>query len=254
MNILITGASGGLGLALKEKFQTAGHTVINLSRSAEGQHSYKCDVADKAQVQAVVSEIKEKYGTIDILINNAGIALSGVTELLPDSEVKKIVDVNFYGVLNTTQCVLPLMNEGGKIINISSTCADFALPFRSMYCVTKSAVSMLSDCLRLELADAKIQVTAICPGNIFTNLSKNRTKLSETNDKYGNAIAEATAKINKEENKRMTLEYATNKIYKKIAKKKLKPQYIIGKKYKLLFVAQKFLPKSLILWATKKFF
>ena len=254
MNIVITGASGGLGLALKQRFEADGHTVINLSRSAEGKHAFKFDVSNKAEVQVVMNEVKEKYGKIDILINNAGIALSGVTELLPDEEVRKVIDVNLYGVLNTTQCALPLMQAGGKIVNISSTCAQFALPFRTMYCVTKSAVSMPSDCLRLELENAKIGVTAICPGNIFTNLSKNRVKLSQTNDKYGEAIAKTTDKINKEENNRMTVEYASKKIYSKIKKKKMKPQYIIGRKYKLLFVAQKFLPKSLILWATKKFF
>ena len=98
MNILITGASGGLGLALKEKFQTAGHTVINLSRSAEGQHSYKCDVADKAQVQAVVSEIKEKYGTIDILINNAGIDEFCLFTDITDEKWHKMIDTNLSGI------------------------------------------------------------------------------------------------------------------------------------------------------------
>ena len=253
MNILITGASGGLGLALKERFEADGHTVINLSRSAEGEHAYKCDVAKKEEIQTAVNDIKEKYGQIDILINNAGIALAGVTELLPDEEVKKIFDVNVLGVLSTTQCVLPLMKQGGKIINISSPCGDFALPFRSLYCVTKSAVSMLSYCLRLELENAKIQVSAVCPGNIFTNLSKNRIKLMETNERYGDAIEKATEKINKEANKRMTLEYASKKIYKIIGKKKLKPQYIVGNKYKMLYFINRFVPKSLMLSATNKF-
>ena len=254
MNIVITGASGGLGLALKQRFEADGHTVINLSRSAEGNHAFKCDVSNKAEVQAVMNEIKEKYGKIDILINNAGIALSGVTELLPDEEVRKVIDVNLYGVLNTTQCALPLMQAGGKIVNISSQCADFALPFRTIYCVSKAAVSMLSNCLRLELSQAKIGVTAICLGNTHTNISQNRVKFNDTNERYGDLVQKTTDKINKEANKRMSLEYSSSKIYKIANKKKMRPEYVIGKKYKVLYAAQKFLPKSWILWATKKFF
>lgn len=253
MNVLITGATSGLGLALKQKFEADGHTVINLSRTATGENAYACDIAKPEDIQKAFVEIAQKFDNIDILINNAGIALAGVTELLPDDEVKKIFDVNFFGLLKVTQKTLPLMKEGGKIINISSPCGDFALPFRTMYCVTKSAVSMLSYCLKLELETAKIQVSAICPGNIFTNLSKNRVKFTDTNERYGDAIEKATEKINKEANNRMSLDYVSKKIYKIIAKNKLKSQYVIGKKYKFLYFANRLVSKDLILSATTKF-
>lgn len=253
MNIVITGGTSGLGEALVKKFEKDGHKVIVLARSAQGENQIPCDVSNEDNVKNAFTLIGNKFEKIDILINNAGIALAGVTELIPMNEIKKIMDVNFYGVLYSTRYALPLMTENSKIINISSPCGDFPLPFRTMYCVTKSAVSMLSYCLNMELYKAKIQVSAICPGNIFTNLSKNRVKIEETNQRYGDSIQKATEKINKEANNRMTLEYASNKIYKIINKTHLKPQYVIGGKYKFLYFLARITPKSLLMWGTKKF-
>ena len=253
MNIVITGGTSGLGLAMKNYYQGQGHTVFVLARSASGENQFVCDVAKREDVVRAFTELSNKCTHIDMLINNAGVALSGVTELLPAEEIEKIVDVNLNGVIHCTQCALPLMKKGGKIINISSPCGDFPLPFRTMYCVTKSAVSMFSYCTRLELKNAGIQVSAICPGNIFTNLSKNRVKIEATNEKYGDAIAKATNKINKEAGKRMELDWVTNKIVKIICKKKLKARYVIGKKYKFLYFVQRLVPQSWLLWGVNKF-
>ena len=253
MNIVITGASGGLGQALKQKFEKIGHTVFNLSRSATGKNGIKCDVTKREDVFNAASIIKEKCARIDILINNAGVALAGVTELLPQAEIEKIMNVNIMGVIFATQAFLPLMEKGGKIVNISSPCGDFPLPFRTMYCLTKSAVSMFSYCTRLELKNAGIQVSAICPGNIFTNLSKNRVKIEDTNERYGDEIKKATEKINKEANKRMGLDYVASTIFNKILKPKLKSRYVIGKKYKFLYFLQRIVPQKLLFWGVEKF-
>lgn len=253
MNIVITGGTSGLGLALKNHFENKGHTVFVLARSANGENQIVCDVAKREDVERAFAEISKKCTNVDMLINNAGVALSGVTELLPATEIEKIVDVNLNGVIYCTQCALPLMTKGGKIINISSPCGDFPLPFRTMYCTTKSAVSMFSYCTRLELQNAGIQVSAICPGNIFTNLSKNRVKIEATNEKYGDTIAKATEKINKEAGNRMELDWVCNKIAKIIGKKKLKARYVIGKKYKFLYFVQRLVPQSLLLWGVGKF-
>lgn len=253
MVIVITGGTSGLGKALKEKFENRGDTVVVLARSAVGENAIKCDVSVKSEVESAFAEIKNKYGKIDILVNNAGYGLAGVTELLPEEEVRKIFDVNFFGVLFCIQSALHIMNFNGKIINISSACAIFALPYRGLYCASKSAVSMLSDSLRLELKRTGIQVTAICPGNIMTNFSKNRVKFADTNEKYGDSLQKATEKIDKEAHKRMSLDLASAKIFKIIDKKKLKAQYIVGKKYKFLYFLSKILPKSWIAWGTTRF-
>ena len=253
MNIVITGGTSGLGLGLKEFYEKQGHTVFVLARSASGDNGIICDVANYESIESAFETLKTKCTKIDMLINNAGVALSGASELLPKEEIDKIIDINLKGLIYCTQKALPMMDKGGKIVNISSPCGDFPLPYRTMYCVTKSAVSMFSYCLRLELQNAGIQVTAICPGNIFTNLSKSRVKIEATNEKYGDEIKKATEKINKEAHKRMTLEYVVGVITKKLAKKKLAPRYVIGKKYKFLYCLQKLVPQRALFWGTSKF-
>ena len=252
-NIVITGASSGIGKRLSELFEKT-DTVITLSRSGEGENHYKCDVSNEDEVRATFDKIKDAYGHIDILINNAGYGLSGAIELLPLSEVKRLFDVNFYGVLNCTQNALPLMKKGGKIINISSACAIFALPYRAMYCASKSAVSSLSFGLNMECKKSGIQVCAICPGDTKTNFSKNRVKINESNERYGDSIVNSATKIGSREDKRMSVDKVAYKIYKLTNKKKLPYQKIIGGKYKVFYIGLRLLPTNWFYGLVNKIF
>lgn len=252
MNIVITGGTSGIGKALLEKFEKQGDNVIVLARSVENGKGIKCDIGDSENVKNAFAEIGKTVGKIDILINNAGYGIMGATELISAEESKKIFDVNFFGALYCIQNALPLMKKGAKIINMSSICALFALPFKMHYCASKAAVSMLSNTVRLELSTAGIQVCAICPGEIQTPFVKNRVKYFKTNEKYGKKIETAINNIDKHEKSRMTLEFASGKIFKIINKKKLKPQYIIGGKYKALYFVSKIFPLSWILKITGK--
>lgn len=250
-NIVITGASSGIGQALKTHFLNEGHNVVGISRSDD---DYSCDVSNFEGMKAVFEDISSKIDKIDVLIPCAGFGIYGAVELIDNARVQKEYDVNVMGVINTIQCGLPFMRENGKIINISSICALFPIPFRSYYCSSKSAVSMLSDCLRMELSKTKIQSTAICPGEIKTNFTKARENTFDTNEKYGNAPQLSINKISSREHKRMPIEKATKWFVKIINKKKLKPQYIMGAKNKFLYQAQKFLPRSLMLKIMTKIF
>jgi len=170
-NIVITGSSSGIGQALRKHFENNGDKVIGISLSDD---DYKCDVSNAEQMKLAFRDIKEKYGKIDILISCAGFGIYGAIELIDNTKVQKQYDVNVLGTINAIQNCLPIMSENGKIINISSICALFPIPFRSYYCSSKAAISMLSDCLRMELSKTKIQSTAICPGEVRTNFTKNR--------------------------------------------------------------------------------
>lgn len=243
--ILITGASSGIGQKLKEYYISQGDTVLNISLDAvNDDYNYACDIANLEQLEIVFNSIKEKYKKIDILINCAGYGISGASELISDENAKKIFDVNFFGTYKLIKLCLPMMQENSRIINISSACALFPLPFRTLYCASKSAVTMFSECLRMELLPTKIQVTNICPGDIKTNFSKNRVKVFETNERYGDRIEKAAYKVDSREHKRMNIDYATKKIFKICEKKKLKARYIIGTKYKMFYLLQKAFPKS----------
>lgn len=254
--VVITGASSGIGLALKNKFESDGDIVYSLSRntSVEGENFFECDVTNQAQVQACIDTIKLQHGKIDVLINCAGYGLFGATELMPIEAVQKQMDTNFMGVAIVTKYALPLMSQGAKIFNISSACALFPLPYRNIYCASKAAVSSFSECLRMELKPLKISVTSICPGDIKTPFTKNRVKVFETNEKYQDRISKASDKVENANDKRMELDYAVNKIYAVMNKRKPKYQYIIGTKYKLLNFAMRFFPKSCYLSFVEKHF
>ena len=252
--IVITGGTSGIGKHIVDAYK-GNNTVINLARSCEtDENNIRCDVSIESDVISAFKLIKEKYAHIDILINNAGYAVNGATEFLTDEEVRRQFEVNFMGVFRSVKYALPLMDKGGKIVNISSACAIFALPFRGMYCASKSAVSMFSYSLREEVKPYGIQVTAICPGDIKTAFSKNRVCNLTTNERYGDRIEGAFEHIASHEHKRMSVDYACKKIEKIIEKKKYKPFYLVGRKYKFLYALKRIFPLSVILHFTGKMF
>lgn len=250
--VVITGTSGGIGAELKKRFTAAGDTVIGLCRRP-GEGDIRCDVSDGAQVKAAFDEIAARYGRIDMLVNNAGVGLSGATELLPEADVRRVMDVDFYGVYACCRAALPHMERGGKIVNISSACALFALPFRSVYCAAKAAVDMLSFGLRMELERHGIAVVTVCPGDIRTDFTANRIKIADGGGRYGDAPRRAAEKIDAREHKRMDCARAAGRIYR-ICDRKKGAMYIVGAKYKVLWLCKRLLPTSLFVKATGRLF
>ncbi len=246
--VLITGASSGIGAQLKKHFDECGDKVINLSLN---NPENPCDITKTEQLDKFFDGIKDEK--LDILINCAGQGLSGAVELVEEELIRKQFDINFFGLVNVTKHALPLMKEKSKIINISSTCALFPLPFRAYYCASKAAVSMITDGLRMELKNTGIQVAAICPGEVKTNFTKNRVKEFKTNERYGDSVKNSTLYVDSHEDKRMSVEYAVKKMVKFIEKKKLKPQVIIGKQ-KVLYFLKRLVPKSWFIGVTQKMF
>ena len=172
--VVITGATSGIGQSAKELFENAGDIVCSLARHDDGKskHFFACDVSNEQSVKEAFDKIKTQFGRIDVLINNAGFGISGALELIDTPQIRDMYDVNLFGVIYCYKYALPLMNSGGKIINISSACALFPLPYRGYYCSSKSALSMLSNCMRMECQPLNIDVVAICPGDVKTNFTK----------------------------------------------------------------------------------
>lgn len=255
--VVITGGSMGIGKATAEKFRENGDIVISIAKEIDNQHpefSYVCDICDEELVKNTINVIGEKYGRIDVLINNAGFGVNGALELVPSQTFDKIVDVNVKGAYLVTKYSLPLMKKGGKIINISSVSGVFASPFRSLYCFSKSAILMMTLCQRMELEKAGIDVCAICPGEVKTGFMKKRVRIEDTNERYGKQVERAFAFLDKhDEGKRMPPETVAKAIFKQANKKKTKPMKIIGGSFKLMYFAIKVLPLSLVLKVTNKF-
>lgn len=253
--IVITGGTSGIGAHLTKMFEKRGDKVIVIARNVEDGNAmqYNCDVSDEMAMQVVFADIQKRFGTIDMLINNAGYGMSGITELIPTSDAKQIFDVNFFGVWYATKLALPLMQKGARIVNISSAMALFPLPYRAFYAASKSAVSTLTFSQRTELKKLGIDMCAICPGNIKTSFTKNRVKDFTTNERYGKVIKDVTTKLDSKEDSRMSVSVAAEKIFKIATKKKTKPQYIIGGKYKFLYFLSNIFPLSWLLKGIDKY-
>ena len=247
--VVITGASSGIGKELKSMFESCGDYVLGLSRTNCGEGWRECDVTDAERVRAAIDAIGQEYGRIDILINNAGVGISGALELTEDADYERVMKTNVDGVFNVSRAAVKYMKRGAKIVNISSVCALFSLPFRSLYCAAKAAVNMLSFGLRMELRSSGISVVAVCPGEIKTGFTKHRIKNLATSERYGDRIEKATKGIDKKEDRRMDCKAACKKIYK-IATKKKGAMYIVGFKYKLLNFVSRLVPVGAMVSAT----
>lgn len=190
--IVITGASSGIGEATAKRLAKAGAITILTARREDELHKLRDDiikeggtamvvtgdVTNKDDWKDLVDRTLKEYGQIDVLINNAGLMPLSYVEKLKTDEWEQMIDVNIKGVLNGVAAVLPslLEQQGGHIINISSSAAHKYFPGGAVYCATKSAVKMFSEGLRQELAPEKgINVTSIEPGAVSTELMETIT-------------------------------------------------------------------------------
>jgi NAD(P)-dependent dehydrogenase (short-subunit alcohol dehydrogenase family) len=132
------------------------------------------DVTRPDSVNQAVTQIIERFGRVDVLVNNAGYALRGALEEIPVEQVQQMFDVNVFGVLRMIRAVAPHMRKQrtGRIINISSIAGKLSTPANGSYSATKFALEALSDALRLELAPFGIQVVVVAPGAIKTHFDE----------------------------------------------------------------------------------
>ncbi|MCQ8260681.1 SDR family NAD(P)-dependent oxidoreductase [Streptococcus suis] len=191
-NILITGASSGIGKAIAYTFAEHGDNVIitgrrkdkleniksDLERKFNVQvHVYNFDITDIEQVISNCQKILQDLGTVHILINNAGLALG--LDKFQDydlTDMMTMVDTNIKGLLTVTRQILPKMVEmnEGHIINIGSTAGIYAYAGAAVYAATKSAVKFLSDGIRIDTIEKNIKVTTLQPGIVETDFSQVR--------------------------------------------------------------------------------
>lgn len=178
--VLITGASSGLGKGIGEYLADKGYRVYGTSRKSSKEpgklHMLEMDVNKKETIEAAVAKIKKETGTIDVLINNAGLGLAGVAEHLQKEDLEKVFQTNVFGLLQVCQEVLPVMREqkNGLIINISSIGSEMGLPYRGGYSASKAAVDRLTEAMRMEVKQFGISACIVQPGDIQSNINANR--------------------------------------------------------------------------------
>jgi NAD(P)-dependent dehydrogenase (short-subunit alcohol dehydrogenase family) len=193
--VLITGATDGLGRAAALLLAEKGYRVFASGRSAEKRaeldriaaskklplESLELDVCDDGSVSRGVRSVLQKAGTIDVLINNAGVGLMAMVEELKAEDLRRVYETNIFGVLRVTQAVLPHMRERkkGRILMLSSVSGFLTPPTQGAYSSSKFALEAISNALRLELYPFEIEVVLIEPGYIVTNFANTVSQLAE---------------------------------------------------------------------------
>jgi NAD(P)-dependent dehydrogenase (short-subunit alcohol dehydrogenase family) len=177
---LITGCSTGFGHALARHLLELGYQVVVTARNpadvadlAKMKNAFvlKVDVTNRSQAEAAIKAAEEKFGRIDVLVNNAGIGYFAAVEESEEAEVRKMFEINFFGLARMIHLVLPIMRKQrkGTIVNFSSLAGLRGVPALGYYCATKFAVEGLSDALRQEVEPLGIQVMVVEPSGFRTN-------------------------------------------------------------------------------------
>lgn len=225
---LVTGASSGIGRACAALLAARGLRVYAASRGAP----LHIDVTDDTSVHAAVDEIIRKEGRLDVVVNNAGIALAGAVEDTSVEEAKAQFDVNFFGVLRVCRAVLPILRQqrSGYIVNISSIGGLVAIPYQGLYSASKFALEGLTESLRLEAHPFGVNVVLIEPGDHRTSLTANRlrTAESQSNPVYRDRCDRAIARMAADEQAGAAPESTARLLYRIINRPYPRLRYTVG--------------------------
>lgn len=184
---VVTGAASGIGLGMVRALTGAGVHVAMLDVEQEalaGAHAqfdtanvdvqrFVCDVSDRGQVKDVAGAVRDHYGRVDIVCNNAGVAAGGSIEETTEDDWDWVLGVNLHGVVNGIRAYTPIIKdggEGGHFVNTASILGHWAGARMSIYCASKYAVVAISESAREDLAPYNIGVSALCPGMINTRI------------------------------------------------------------------------------------
>jgi NAD(P)-dependent dehydrogenase (short-subunit alcohol dehydrogenase family) len=198
--VLITGGSSGIGKAIGEFLHQKEFIVYGTSRNPELITNsvfplIALDVRNPESIQTAIQKVISLSSRIDILINNAGVGITGPLEEIPMNEIKNNFETNFFGPIGVMQAVLPQMRSqnSGLIINITSIAGYLGLPYRSVYSASKGALELITEALRMEVKSFGIQITNLAPGDFATKIAYSRfhaplIKNSAYEIPYGNTL------------------------------------------------------------------
>ncbi|GLV53541.1 short-chain dehydrogenase [Dictyobacter sp. S3.2.2.5] len=245
--VVITGAGSGIGRALALNFASKGCTLALADINAKGlqetadmvsvpNSTHVLDVADNDAVQDFATAVIEQHGKVDILINNAGVALGGTVEQVSVEQITWLFNINFWGMVYGVKAFLPVLKQQPEahIVNLSSVFGLFAVPGQAAYCASKFAVRGFTETLRQELARTSIKVSCVHPGGIKTNIARNARfeSLSEKEQQRGRAYFERVL--------RMPPEQAADIIVRGIERNA--PRILIGREAYIMDITQRLSP------------
>lgn len=198
--VLITGGSSGIGKSIGEFLHHKGFVVYGTSRNPERVLNsvfplLTLDVRNTESIHLAVTKIIAVSGRLDIVINNAGVGITGPLEEIPTAEIKNNFETNLFGPIEVMKAVLPQMRsqKSGLIINITSIAGYMGLPYRSIYSASKGALELITEGLRMEVKSFGIHITNVAPGDFATNIASGRFHAPLIKDSpyevpYGNTL------------------------------------------------------------------
>ena len=234
--VLITGGSSGIGKSVGEFLQTKGFKVYGTSRNPNNYPESKfpiiaLDVTKPETISKCIFDVLTQESRIDVLINHAGAGITGPIEEIPDSEIKRNFETNFFGPINVIKAVLPTMRQqnSGLIINVTSIAGYMGLPYRGVYSASKGALELITEAFRMEIKDFNIHMTNVAPGDFATNIAAGRYHAPVLEDSpykepYGNTLKMMDEHVDSGSNPLQMAEA----IFKIIQTEKPKTHYKVG--------------------------
>lgn len=252
--VLITGASSGIGKSIAFFLSEKGYKVYGTSRSPKNTEilpftMIALDVLKKKTIEIAIEQIIDQEGKIDVLINNAGMGITGPVEDTPTEEMRRVFDTNFFGAIDVMKVVLPTMRaqKSGLIINITSIAGYMGLPFRGVYSATKGALDLISEATNMEVQQFGIHVVNVAPGDFATNIAAGRyhTPVFE-NSAYKKSYQQNLDLMNLHVDNGMNPLAMAEQVYKIINSPNPKIHYKVGKFVeKFSIVLKRILPDKL---------
>jgi NAD(P)-dependent dehydrogenase (short-subunit alcohol dehydrogenase family) len=251
--VLITGGSSGIGKSIGEFLHYKGFVVYGTSRNPEKIVNsvfplITLDVRNSDSIHTAVAKVIAISGRLDVVINNAGVGITGPLEEIPMEEIKNNFETNFFGPIEVMKAALPQMRsqESGLIINITSIAGYMGLPYRSIYSASKGALELITEALRMEVKSFGIQITNVAPGDFATNIASGRYHApllqgSVYEVPYGNTLKMMDEHVDSGSNPNEMAEA----VYKIIGSKEARIHYKVGVfMQKLSIVLKRILPDT----------
>jgi NADP-dependent 3-hydroxy acid dehydrogenase YdfG len=199
---LITGASRGIGAAVAHGLAAAGARVALASRSGddlgiEDAVAQPCDVRDPEALDSIVAATVDRFGSLDILVANAGVGAYGSFLDLPPDHLEEMIDVNVKGTLYAVKAALPhlLMSEAADIVTLASEAGRRGLPYEAVYCASKFAQVGFTAALDHELREQGVRCTNVCPGGVATDFAMGRGRTPDMPELEGMMTSEDVAEV-----------------------------------------------------------
>ncbi len=259
---VVTGASGGIGLAISKALQREGVKVYDISRTIKPHEeivkAYSADVNDTKKIEEILEEIYAENGHIDIFVNNAGFGIAGAVEDASAKNIYALVNTNLSAVIALSGVATKFLKrsgKGGNIINICSVGGVIPLPFQATYSATKAGVEIFSRALANEVKPFKIKVTSVLPGDTKTGFTQNRIIENNNNsEKYQKNVEKSIKKVEKDEQTGKSPD-TVGKVVVKILKRKNPPlRKTVGFWYKCAVFLPRILPTKLINYIVRKIY